>query len=522
MSGMDWSAIGPDRFEDIVDVLLDREFGARGHGPNGRGGDGGRDYTVDDDKIIFQYKYFPDGFPATGSRRGQIRDSFRTAMTHDPDEWILVVPAKVTTTERRFVSGLGSGKPVKITIRDRVWLNDQLAKHRGVAEYFRHGSDIELLYAKGEMFKHNPVIRDMDDVADRMVALQDSIGMADPNWALDVHSVDGKITQVIRAKIPNAAARSPITIKFTAALPVDSLEAHDLEKANAFGYTKPIILPGDAVKNFKITGPRLVAWEGDTDSVEIRPEHGTPQDGKPAEFVLRDKVGAHLGVYLPNIHQYVEGTRGFTLLMRLGGLLDLTFRHPFDPGPGVTHFSTHDFTGAPISDVFTVADFMVKFAGASSLEIHAMGKRIGVLDVADRIVDSDLVMGFQTVRSLLEDLMVIEAGTRARFRYPAELPIEERIMIRNLRLMLDGHCVVHPSFADVNVTLSGIRDTGFEEVLNTDLRWMTQEAEYAELTILGQQVVLRNLSTVAAVRLAAAQTVCDPIGAHSSNRMRTR
>ena len=246
-----------------------------------------------------------------------------------------------------------------------------------------------------------------------------------------------------------------------------------------------------------------------------------PQAGKPAEFVLRDKV-AHLRVYLPNIDQYVEGTRGFTLLMRLDGLLDLTFRHPFDPGPGVTHFSTHDFTGAPVSDVFTVADFMVRFAEASSLEIHAMGKRIGVLDVADRIVDSDLVMGFQTVRSLLEDLMVIEAGTRARFRYPAELPIEERIMIRNLRLMLDGHCVAHPSFADVNVTLSGIRDTGFEEVLNTDLRWMTQEAEYAELTILGQQVVLRNLSTVAAVRLAAAQTVCDPIGAHSSNRMRTR
>jgi hypothetical protein len=500
VSGINWHTVGRDRFDDIVDILLAREFGDRGHPVDGRGGDEGIDYTVDDDKIIFQYKYFPEGFPSTGSRRKQITRSFRAAMIHNPDEWILVVPAKVTPGERKFVMGLGKDKPVKISIRDRVWLNDQLANHRDIAEYYRHGSDIDLLYAKGEMFKHNPVIRDMDDVAGRMVALQDSVGMADPNWALDVHSVGGKITQVIRAKDPNAAARSPITIKFTAALRVDSLEAQDLENANAFGYTKPIILPGDAVKNFQITGPRLVAWEGDTDSVEIRPEHGTPQDGKPAEFVLRDKVGAQLGVYLANIQHYVEGMRGFTLLMRLGGLLDLTFRHTFDPGPGVTHFSTRDFTGAPVSDVFTVADFMVRFAGASSLEIHAMGERIGVLDVADRMGESDLI-GFESVRSLLDDLMVIEAGTGTRFRYPAELPIEERIMIRNLRLMLEGHCVAHPSFADVNVTLSGARDTGFSDMLTTELRWMMQEAEYAEVTILGQQVVLTKLSTMAAVRL---------------------
>ena len=218
-------------------------------------------------------------------------------MIHNPDEWILVVPAKVTPGERKFVMGLGKDKPVKISIRDRVWLNDQLAMHRDIAEYFRHGSAVDLLYAKDEMFKHNPVIRDATDVADRMVALQDSLGMADPNWALDVHSVDGKIMQVIGAKIPNAAARSPITIKFTAALPVDSLEAQDLEKSNAFGHTKPITLPGDAVKNFKITGPRLVAWDGDVDSVEIRPTQKRPQAGKPAEFVLRDKV-AQPRVYL--------------------------------------------------------------------------------------------------------------------------------------------------------------------------------------------------------------------------------
>ncbi len=335
-----------------------------------------------------------------------------------------------------------------------------------------------------------------------MVAIEDSLGMADPNWGwLDIHVVDGKITQVLRPKDPNAVQRSPINISFTMAVPVDSPEAHDLENANAFGYIQPIILPGDAVKDFKITGPRLVAWEGDLDSLEIRPADAKPEDFKPAEFVLRDKVGKQLGVYLASIQRYVEGMKGFTLRMSVGTLLDLTFRHPHDNlGRGNTHFSTHDFTGAAISDAFAVADFMVQFAAASSLEIHAMGKQIAVLEVEDRMGQNDLVTGFESIRSLLEDLMVIEAGTGARFRYPSELFDEERIMIRNVRLMLEGHCVAHPSFADVNLTLSG-RDAGFSEVLTTELRWMMQEAEYAEITILGQQVVLPNLSTVAFVRL---------------------
>lgn len=88
-----------------------------------------------------------------------------------------------------------------------------------------------------------------------------------------------------------------------------------------------------------------------------------------------------------------------------------------------------------------------------------------------------------------------------RFRYPAELSVEERIMIRSLRLMLEGHCVAHPSFVDVVVTLSGIPDTGFTELLSTELRWMMQAAEYSEVTILGKQVALRELSVVALVRL---------------------
>jgi hypothetical protein len=119
MSGISWSTIGDDKFENIIDILLGREFGIRGHAVDGRGGDGGVDYEVDDGKIIFQYKYFWNGITVSRTRKAQIEKSFKKAMENDREEWILVVPAKLTPHERRFITGLGKGRRIKITIRDK-------------------------------------------------------------------------------------------------------------------------------------------------------------------------------------------------------------------------------------------------------------------------------------------------------------------------------------------------------------------------------------------------------------------
>lgn len=146
MSGINWRAAHKETFDKIVEILLRREFGLRGHAVNGRGDDEGIDYDVDDSKIIFQFKFFPEGFPTSNpSRRRQITKSFKAAMVHDPDEWTLVVPATLTPGERRFVTGLGKGKRVKISIRDETWLDDQLmtAANKDLLDHYLHASDIE-------------------------------------------------------------------------------------------------------------------------------------------------------------------------------------------------------------------------------------------------------------------------------------------------------------------------------------------------------------------------------------------
>jgi hypothetical protein len=115
VSGLDWSRIDQPWFDRIVDTILGRIFGDRGFAPEGRGGDESIDYTVDDDAIIIQYKFLPDG-TNTSSRRRQIKRSFTAAMAYKPKEWVIVIPAKLLPAMRDYILGLSS--EVKITIRD--------------------------------------------------------------------------------------------------------------------------------------------------------------------------------------------------------------------------------------------------------------------------------------------------------------------------------------------------------------------------------------------------------------------
>jgi hypothetical protein len=144
------------------------------------------------------------------------------------------------TARTALVTGLGKGKRVQISIRDQVWLNNELNANPDVAEHYRFNSDIDYVYATRERFKHNPIVRDPHDVAERRAACR-TPSTADPNWTLDFYSTGDQITQVVRPKDPGAPDRSPIKISFTTELRTDSPEARELEQADAFGYTKPIV-----------------------------------------------------------------------------------------------------------------------------------------------------------------------------------------------------------------------------------------------------------------------------------------
>lgn len=293
MSGIDWQTIGQTEFDRIVDTLLAHEYGPRGHTVDGRGGDAGIDYTVDDNAIIFQYKYFSNGISASRSRRGQIQKSFTTALQHSPKEWILVVPCNLTLTERTWLLGLGSGTGVQIGLRDRVWLDKQLTLHIDVANYYRFYSDDEYLMSKAALFKENPIVSTPKDVTDRVRQLTQSVADSDPNWAVDIHTRGDDVIQVLRPKHSEAATLAPINVTFNLQASASSEEPEQLRQARAFGVSKPIYISGDMVKDFKITGPKLAAYEGPVAEIGLVPEcHDTWID---TDLILEDGDGGTLG-----------------------------------------------------------------------------------------------------------------------------------------------------------------------------------------------------------------------------------
>lgn len=504
MSGINWRASTRETFEKIVEILLRREFGLRGHAVDGRGGDGGIDYDVDDAKIIFQLKFFPEGFPTSSTRRTQIRDSFKEALKHDPDEWFLVVPANLTPHERRFVTGLGKGKRVKIDIRDETWLDDQLMQpaNKDLLDHYLYASDIDYLHARAEVFKNNPVIRDAGDVADRVRAVSEAVDIVDPNWTLDFASIGGEIVQTLVPKDPAAPERAPVSITFTAVIPVDSPELKALEEADNYGYTKEIRLPGDMVRDFQVHGTRLLQSSDDVAELRLGPIPGLI-NWQPGELVLTGAAGERLGVFLVNTCIRSQAARGSTYEITLGKVLTLTLRVPFDPAdqdPDNIHFSFNDPAGQPTTELFEVGDFIVKLRTAASWELRINGQPEIEMESSTR-TPADLVGEFRQLRLLADDLRVIEAGANTRFRWPARVEARERVEIRNVRLMLDGHCVADPTANSITVELTGDRGETLDQLLSTDLKWLRLTKKPAQFELLGQSIIFPQLCYIGYVFL---------------------
>lgn len=504
MSGIKWRASTKETFDKIVEILLRREFGLRGHAVNGRGGDEGIDYDVDDAKIIFQFKFFPDGFPASGTRRKQISGSFKEALKHDPDEWILVVPANLTPPERRFVTGLGKGKRVKINIRDENWLDDQLMQpaNKDLLGHYLYASDIDYLHARAEAFKNNPVIRDASDLDERVRAVSEAVDVVDPNWTLDFATIGGEIIKTLVPKDPAAPDRAPVTITFTAVMPADSPERKALEDADAYGYTSEIRLPGDMIRDYQVQGTRLLPSGGEVAELRLGPIPG-PLNWQPGELVLTGATGERLGVFLVNACLRSHANKGSTYEVTFGEVLTLTLRVPFDLNDqtvGGIDFSFNGAAGRATTDLFEVADFIVKLGEAATCALRVNGQQVIGMNTSARI-PIDLVDEFRQLRLLADDLRVIEAQAHTKFRFPAQVEARERVDIRNVRLMLEGHCVADPIANCITAQLSGDRDEAFDQLLTTDARWLRATKEPGQFEILGQSIIFPQLSYVGYVFL---------------------
>jgi hypothetical protein len=488
MTGINWRQIDEPLFVRIVDAILDRIWGDRGVAPEGRGGDAGIDYRVDGTRIIYQYKFYPDG-ANTASRRRHIKASFADATKHNPEEWVLVVPARILPAMRAYVLGLSDR--IKITIHDQPWLDNLLAKFGDLAEYFKYRTELDYLHAQAEMLKVNPVFRGPEDVDNKTAALKRAVDASDPDWTFDIAARAGEIVRTLVPKHPNAALRSPINIRYTALIPTDNPESRQFEIGHDYGFAEPFKLTGSMVRDFRITGPDLVAYEGAVGELEYHPGPGSPW--RDTELLVSGTDGRHLGTHLAQSRFLASGEKGITIEVKIGDLVRMLFRCPnTEGGAGQVDFTTADFTGRPINEILTVSQFLAELGQGGDLDIDfgdQLRMKISISDIA-----ADWPEVFEETRAIADDLSVIERETRTRFRHPATMTGLDRITIRGLRLMLEGHVVAHPTANSGNFTITGEPDAAFRELLDGQPRWFQWHVSQAEEAVLGKTIRLQQLA----------------------------
>lgn len=225
----DWPSMTRDEFDRLVEAVLKRHHAdaVRVWSPNDAGGDGGRDVivTYPNRTLIYQLKFFSDGLTTKpDSRKSQIKKSFVAGSRHNPDEWILVFPGKVTDAMDSYVRGLPSDRRVlekapkasniRVDLWDRTSLDSALAPHRDLLNLMDRDYVLESARVLGQ--ERAVLAGGLSDAMSRLADLQTITDDMDADWTADLATLQGVPTAFIRPKHPHV---SPISFRTTFSVP---------------------------------------------------------------------------------------------------------------------------------------------------------------------------------------------------------------------------------------------------------------------------------------------------------------
>ena len=141
-----------------------------------------------------------------------------------------------------------------------------------------------------------------------------------------------------------------------------------------------------------------------------------------------------------------------------------------------------------VAEAIGITDLMNDMETAGRLEVRVEGLPLATF--AANPIPATAMAGRTYFRQLAEDLQVIqECAPKARFQMPEELTVIDRLEIRNVRMMLEGHVVVHPQFNVFTFTLSGQDPETVADMLSQPGHFMVSPEDDIQLVeILGRQI----------------------------------
>ena len=179
-----WDELGPQKYEDMVSVLLSRLY-PDAQRIDGKGGDGGRDVQIinqDDGSIVhaFELKSFT-GRMST-SRRQQVAHSLTRAANLSPARWTLVVPIDPTPGEAEWFRELGEKHCFPTEWRGITWLDENMSAFPDITRYYLEDARDEVLQLLQMIGQEQAGITDVHDVVGRIRKLTERLDEIDPHY----------------------------------------------------------------------------------------------------------------------------------------------------------------------------------------------------------------------------------------------------------------------------------------------------------------------------------------------------
>lgn len=476
---LEWALLTQPEFDRLAELLIYREYPtARVEPVDGRGGDGGIDVLktdADGGRTIFQLKFFLDGFSGKNrGRRRQIRDSLASALTHEPDEWVLVLPSKLTRPDWAFITELTEQTDLPITVWHRTVLDDLLVRHSDVLNLMRREpAAMELLTL---WHSEQAALTGPDDLTERTSGLAAVVDAVDPHWTFDFARQGNTVIRTLRGKHATAADVSPVTLRFETLLgPAHADLRQQMDRTIGYGLAGSVTLPSETVKNFRVDGPPLVR-QPPRDDIELSwtVPPNSKLAGTPVTVTLVGPDGQHVASHRGTAVDGSPGVVGYSLKVRFHEALTLTYLVPH--GRETTcrldlSWDAGDSTGAPgmlrraaqlIFDLAKATEMKVALADHELL--HARAAMGFALPDAQ-----DWLAGLRDLHDLADDLEAICRVSGDDLPVPTTMTTKERIYLRCARLMLDGHCVMIPDLRSFTFTLKAGLDPaapGLSQLLN--------------------------------------------------------
>lgn len=503
---IDWDQIGREKFDRIVGALAHRQFPtpATVEVINGRGGDGGRDIVIRQGRRlrIAQLKYFPGGFSSTqGKRRRQIRDSWLSIRgghtvkgkvqpewpDGKPYEWIFVYPDNLTDSERRYLTDLIGDTRVRLTVWDRAWLDSHLADYPALHDSF-HMDDIVHSRIRDHREEETHLLGGLTDLHKRHIRLKQLTDAIDSDWTYD-HSDAGDVTTyTLRPQHSHAVATSPIGLTLNGAFGPDQEE---LKKAFLemldFGTPGSVVLPEGVVKDFALTGPPALAETVPGGEVTITSLGSPEARGKRIRFTFRDAHGKQHATHEGVVDHVGAGVQGGSVLAIFHSVMEVTMTIGRTTMVGGLSYRMRT-RGASVSDAIKALKFHNALYTVGELDILLEGEPAGSIKITSQ--DTDDLSDFAAI---LDDLDVIERNTDCYFTLPDTLERYDRVLIRAVRLLLDGNCVNMPGLNTLSATLNGNDDAGLRQMLARPSLMFKAEITEMVIDIVGTSVPLGNV-----------------------------